>query len=135
MNLVNHSWAITDYVKGRRIKHIPSCILPICGVEEVNYAGVKFGEFRAEYLSMHYKSGCLSLSPNNQKVFINKNFDICKFWTISLSDEIPKAIITLQWITNNKNLNSIFSQSSELQELCNELQDQLIFSLFRNLIN
>ena len=98
MNLVNHAWAITDFVSGRRIKHIPTCIIPICGVEEVGNAGVKFGEFRAEYMSMHYKQGCLSLSPNNHKIFIDKKLDVCKFWTISLSDVEPKSIITLQWV-------------------------------------
>ena len=135
MNLVNHAWAINDFVSGRRIKHIPNCIIPICGAEEVNYAGVKFGEFRLEYMSMHFKSGCLSLSPNNHKVFLNKNFDICKFWTISLSDEQPKAIVTLQWVLNTKRFKKVFEEANELQELVSELQDELVYSIFRNLVN
>jgi hypothetical protein len=135
MNLVNHSWAITDFVSGRRIKHIPTCIIPICGVGEVENSGVKFGEFRAEYMSMHYKLGCLSLSPNNHKIFIDKKPDICKFWTISLSDVEPKAIISLQWVLNNKQNNKVFQQAEVLQDLVQTLQDEVIFGLFRNIIN
>ena len=134
MNLVNHSWAITDFHGPRRFKHIPSCIIPICGVKEMENNGVRFDQLRAEYISMHMKQGCLSISPNNHKVLISPNFDINKFWTISLSDEQPKAIVTLQWLVTEKNLKQNFLQAKNLGELIGNLRDPLLEYIFRNLL-
>jgi hypothetical protein len=134
MNLVNHAWAITDFQGQRRFKHIPTCIVPICGVREMENNGVKFEELRAEYISMHFKEGCLSISPNNHKVRVTPEMEVNKFWTISLSDEEPKAIVTLQWLLMTEDLNHLFFSANDLAELLAGLQDPLLGYIFKNVL-
>ena len=133
MNLVNHAWAITDFNGPRRFKHIPSCIVPIAGVREVENNGVKFNELRAEYMSMHFKQGSLCISPNNHKVIISPTFDINKFWTISICDEIPKAVVSLQWLLTVKQINEVFLSANSLKDILDALQDPLLNYIFKNL--
>jgi hypothetical protein len=131
MNLVNHAWAITDFQGPRRFKHIPTCIVPISGVREVENNGLQFRNLRAEYLSMHFKQGSMCISPNNHKVLISPNIGINKFWTISISDTEPKAVVSLQWLFTNKSLNYMFESSKTLNELINSVNDPLIDYIFR----
>lgn len=132
MNLVNHAWAITDFHGQRRFKHIPTCILPISGVRELDYNGVKFNELRAEYISMHFKQGCLSISPNNQKVNMSPR-GVNKFWTICICDDQPKAVISLQWVLTDNSLNSVFEQSNTLNEVLGRLNDPMLNFVFQSL--
>lgn len=133
MNLVNHAWAINDFNGPRRFKHIPTCIVPIAGVREVENNGVKFNQLRAEYISMHFKQGSLCISPNNNKVLISPEFGINKFWTISISDESPKAVVSLQWLTMRKELNHVFETGTCLREVLSGLNDPLLNYIFKNI--
>ena len=131
--MVNHAWAITDFNGPRRFKHIPSCIIPIAGVKEVENNGVKFGELRAEYMSMHFKQGSLCISPNNHKLMISPEFDVNKLWTISIFDESPKAVVSLQWLTMNKELNLVFETARCLREVLDMLNDPLLHYIFQDI--
>ena len=133
MNLVNHAWAITDFYGPRKFKHIPTCIVPIAGVSEIENNGVKFDELRAEYLSMHFKQGSMAISPNNNKVLISPDLEINKFWTISINDETPKAVVSLQWVMTTKHYNHVFQESKNLKDLLFVVNDPLVEFIFKNI--
>lgn len=134
MNLVNHAWAFNEFTGARKVQHVPTCIIPVVGVNEVLNGGVKFGAFRLEYMSMHFKAGCLSLSPNNHKVLVKHDYDVCKFWTLSICASQAKAIVTLQWVITRDGVDkSAFFNAQELSELIQRVDDPVIWNLFRNL--
>ncbi|CAG9324579.1 unnamed protein product [Blepharisma stoltei] len=133
LNLVNHAWAFTEFQGTRKTKHIPNCIIPIEGFQEIENNGVKFGSLRAEYMSMHFKKGALCISPNNHKVLISPDVAINKCWTISLFDEEPRAYVTLQWLLTRNDLSMAFSTPNNLAELLGFLGDPLLDSIFQRI--
>lgn len=85
-------------------------------------------------MSMHFKQGCLSISPNNQKVLISNAIDINKFWTICISNQEPKAIVSLQWVVTRSGAGAEFIAAENLGQLLESLQDPLLSGIFRNFI-
>jgi hypothetical protein len=84
---------------------------------------------------MHFKSGCLSISPNNHKVAFDFTQDVCKLWTFSIDDSWPRAIVTLQWVFFNRGEETrCFYQAQDLGQLVDEVNDPLVRRLFENLI-
>mmetsp|Transcript_15998 Transcript_15998/g.29299 ORF Transcript_15998/g.29299 Transcript_15998/m.29299 type:complete len:252 (-) Transcript_15998:1246-2001(-) len=127
LNLVNHSWAFEGVPERRVTRDLPTCIVPIEGVDSPELNGVSIGSWRCEYLSMHLKKGAIAISPNSHKLVLQPN---AKFWTLTVHDELPLAYVSLQYVITDPSLAQLYLQSSTLQELVSTLQDPLINELF-----
>lgn len=127
LNLVNHSWAFDGVPERRVTRDLPTCIVPIQGVESPENSGVSFNAWRCEYLSMHLKKGAIAISPNSHKLILQPN---AKFWTLTIHDEMPIAYVSLQYVLTDPRHAQPYLQSTSLAELCANLEDPLISQLF-----
>ena len=119
----------TNFEGARQTQHIPTCLFNIDGFQEIERSGVKFGELRAEYISMHMKKGALCLSPNNQKVQINPELPINKCWILSLGLD-GTAVVTYYWLLTRPDLVPAFVEPRTLGELVGFLSDEWLNRIF-----
>ena len=129
LNLVNHGWVFQEFQGPRLTKHIPTCMINIDGFQEIENRGVKFGDFRAEYMSIHMKKGAVCISPNNQKVLIDTTIPINKAWVVCLGED-GTATVTYYWLLTTPDLVPGFLSPTNLGELLGFLGDHELDQVF-----
>jgi len=93
------------------------------------YSGLKIGNLRLEYSSVHMKGQSLAFSPNNMKLVINKKVPIGLFWTVALDETMQCNTCYLHWIVNESFLFEMFEKicrdAKNLDELFGGLEELL----------
>jgi len=93
------------------------------------YSGMKIGNLRLEYSSVHMKGQSLAFSPNNMKLVINKKVPIGLFWTVALDETMQCNTCYLHWIVNETILFDMFEKicrdAKNLDELFRGLEELL----------
>jgi len=93
------------------------------------FSGLKIGNLRLEYSSVHMKGQSLCFSPNNMKLVINKKVPIGIFWTVALDETMQCNTCYLHWIVNEsflfEMLEKICKDAKNLDELFKGLEELL----------
>lgn len=117
---------------------VPKELKGECGVREFFdsaqsqgkfYSGLKTGNLRVEYSSVHLKGESLCFSPNNMKVVIDKKVPIGLFWTIALDETMLSNSCYLHWIINDTLLfgpiENICREAKCMEDIFRELESLL----------